>query len=144
MPPPVTARYEDAGLFRNEVCKVAVELIPVINRNDRGDFVVLGSMEGGSEISVVFAGRRMRMAEPLIQHLNKMHDTAVRSKKDGVLTPVELRSLRQKARLEGTWRPRFLKRDDGWQTREYYLMVSRWEIFQPDGTALEFGVAPDL
>ncbi|MEP2640520.1 hypothetical protein [Roseobacter sp.] len=138
----ITPDYEDAGLFKNKVGQLQVELVPQMTRNSRKDLVVRGFVNRTIEIEVAFAGRRVKEVGPLETRLRTLRSQAAREAgaPDGPGLDVDLARL--PVLIEGAWRPRFKRDQTGWETRSYYLFAARWSILDAQGNSLSFGVPP--
>ncbi|MBW4707802.1 hypothetical protein KX928_08390 [Roseobacter sp. YSTF-M11] len=138
----VTPEYEDAGLFKNKVGQIAVELVPQMTRNSRQDLVVRGFVNGNIEIEVVFAGRRTKEIGPLEAQLRSLRAHALSvAAKVGEPTP-DIDFVRLPIMVEGAWRPRFKRDQTGWETRSFNLFAARWSLRDENGTSVSFGVPP--
>ena len=138
----VTPKYEDAGLFRDEICQLSVTLIPVIRRNSRDDFLVTGFVNEKLEIDVLFAGRRKVEAAPLMTHLRALrkHQLEVAAK-HGAPPPL-VTDMRLSVHIEGAWRRIFQTEPDGWETHTYQLVAARWGLVNRDGQKVSYGTPP--
>lgn len=108
---------------------MAVELTPQVSRNKRGDVLVRSFADNGTEIIVVFAGRRAKLFKPMEMRLQQMVKNARKSGNGSDADDVRL-----PVRVEGAWRSKFLRDEAGWETRQYHLMAAKWAIdtpFQP-------------
>ena len=47
--------------------------------------------------------------------------------------------VRLRITLEGCWRPRFDRDDQGWQTRQMQLYAARWALLDADGKSVTYG-----
>lgn len=137
----VTPDYEDSGIFKTPTTQLVVGLVPRLGRNTRLDLMIKGFVQGEAAIDVVFAGRRRAQAEPLVQMLNALWTRANRQA-DKTGSPPEVDDVRLPVRIEGCWRPRFARDDQGWQTRTFQLYASRWLVTDSAGTAHAFGEPP--
>ena len=94
---------EDRGLFSRPPTQVRVDLTPDISANARGDLVIKGFVASGTAIEIVIAGRRRRLAEPLImtlQHLwCKANECSIAS-----IDPPDAENVRMPALVFGSWR----------------------------------------
>ncbi len=136
----VFPRYEDSGLFRNKVISIDVKLVPVFKENRRKDLVVKGFVDKDKPIEVLFAGRRKLMVDDLLIHLN-----ARRPKSGGLPRSAQSRSAAGgglKVRIHGSWRPRFVKDEEGWETRFYHLIAAEWDLMLQDGSLKRYGTPP--
>ncbi|MGC3936501.1 hypothetical protein ACOTTU_01720 [Roseobacter sp. EG26] len=138
----VTPEYEDAGLFKNKVGQIAVELVPQTTRNSRNDLVVRGFVQGNIEIEVCFAGRRTKEIGPLEGQLRALRTHAVSvAAKMGEEKP-DIDAVRLPVMIEGAWRPRFQRDQAGWETRSYYLFAARWSLRDEHGNSVAYGAPP--
>ena len=124
----ISPRYEDAGLFRNGLSALDLWLIPVVLRTRRGDLLVSGFAVGELEISILFAGRRVAEAAPLVAHLEQVRARQLRSAMQANRPPPALEDIRCPVWVEGAWRPRVVTREDGWAERSFHLIAARWRI----------------
>lgn len=125
----ISPAYEDQGVFPSPMLRMAVELTPQMSRNGRGDVLVRAFADNGTEIIVVFAGRRAKLFKPLEARLRQLVKDARKANSgedpDDVRLPL---------RVEGAWRSKFARDEAGWETRQYHLMAAQWAIdtpFQP-------------
>jgi hypothetical protein len=130
----VSPQYEDAGLFQNTVCHVDVELIPVMRKNNRQDLIVTGLVKGDLKIAVTFAGRRAVKAAPIVTRLNALLDA-----QDHIANVMK---SRLPLRIEGAWRPQFIRDGNGFETRTFHLIAAKWRILNDKKGAVEYGQAP--
>lgn len=143
-PSQITPKYEDAGLFKDEVCQINVELCPIIQRNGRQDLLVTGYTKGSLSICVLFAGRRLTDAAPLVASLKSLRDASLmRARKRGVPAPLNP-SLRMPVQIEGAWRKRIITDNDGFAQRSYQLIAARWTVVDQSGQTINFGSPPAL
>lgn len=138
----VTPEYEDSGLFKSKVGQISVELVPQMTRNDRMDLVVRGFANRTTEIEIAFAGRRAKETGPLEARISKLLAQAIQSAKAAGEKAPDIDRVRLPVLIEGAWRPRFKRDQEGWETRRYYLFVSRWSILDDDGKTMSFGAPP--
>ncbi|AHC99729.1 hypothetical protein [Leisingera methylohalidivorans] len=138
----VTPQIEDAGLFKSEVRNVPVQLVPVVTGNNRGDLVVKGIVSPGSEIEVVFAGRRKREAAGLIEQMKKLRAQGVRSAMNGDEAMSYPRNLRLPVQVRGTWRLRFERDASGWEVKSYQLLAAQWAFAGAEGDTVLSGWPP--
>ncbi len=145
---PVSTTFEDNGLFRNDVCKLRIELMPMISSNNRGDIVVKGIVNDGAEITVVFAGRRKRAFGPLrtrlraaqMKHVNKLRDKGDLDHD----AAAELVNIRVPIYAEGAWRSRFQVNSEGFETRVHQFIAAQWVIAEGQIKSRVYGSAPEL
>ena len=137
-PSEVTPQYEDAGIFKNQIVQLTVQLVPIFGQNSRQDIMIKGYVDGNSAIDVVFPGRRKEHAKPLLTRLQHMLVAA--RKKPGAPVPID--DIRHPVRIEGAWRPRFKRDDHGWETRDHQLYAARWMVMNQDGQTVTFGAPP--
>ena len=137
-PNEVTPAYEDGGIFKNGLVQLNVEFIPLSTHNSRRDLVIKGFVDGDSPIEVVFAGRRKIQAKPLMALLQaKLAHARKQATKTGATLDIE--TVRYPAQIEGSWRPRFRRDNQGWETRHHQLYPSRWILKDPNGKQIAFG-----
>lgn len=139
----ITPQIEDAGLFKREVRDVPVELVPVFSRNNRRDLVVKGIVRPDTEIEVVFAGRRMREAAPLVERMKRLRAQGVRSAETGHDAMVQIRRLRLPVQVRGAWRLRFEPDASGWEVKSYQLLAAQWAFTDLDGATVICGWPPE-
>ena len=137
----VTPQNEDAGLFKTRIVQVTVELVPRVGHNMRKDIMIKGFIDGNSAIDVVFPGRRTRLARPLVARLQNMLSDA-RNAARAVGQTADLEDVRHPVQIEGTWRPRFYRDDQGWETRRHQLYASRWVLKDQTGHNVIYGEIP--
>jgi len=138
----LTPEYEDAGLFKNEICQVQVSLVPVVSHNNRGDVIIAGFVKGDLEISVTFAGRRRIEVSPIVANLKALGMRVLHTATEQNLPVPDLRSIRFPVHVEGAWRPQFQADASGWDVRTFHLIASRWAVVDRHGKATKFGVPP--
>lgn len=126
--------YEDAGLFQGSTCVVDVKLIPVMQRNNRGDLVIKGLLPNDKEIAVTFAGRRVREAATVVARLNALRDQQT--------TYSNVRNSQLPMQIEGTWRPQFVMDENGFETRTFHLIAAKWSVVSASGMPAAFGQPP--
>ena len=129
----ISAQLEDLGLFKTGLVEVPVELTPRITRTYRQDLMVTGLVKGQLEIDVIFAGRRLQDAAPLLATLRKLKQEALATAAAKGVLPPDLLTIRSPVKIEGSWRPRFLRDKSGWETRTYQLLAARWAVVGRDG-----------
>jgi len=137
-----TPLTEDAGLFKREVRDVPVELVPVFNRNSRGDLLVTGIVNPGAEVEVVFAGRRLREAASLVERMKKLRAQAARVALNGHEAMMQIRQLRLPVQVRGTWRLRFQPDASGWEVKSYQLLAAQWAFTDLEGYTVLCGWPP--
>ena len=137
----VTPWYEDSGIFKQPVKQYEVSLVPTFARNRRDDIVVKGFIEGTRAIDVVFAGRRKTEATPALEMLKTLWSREnIKARKTG--DHPERDNVRLRVRVEGCWRTRHVRDDQGWQTSDHQLFAARWIFSDGQGTARSFGALP--
>ena len=117
---------EDAALFPDGVVQVRVALTPQAGENRRGDWIVAGVLADGSEIEVVFAGRRGKATVGLRRELVMMWRNVVSQAQASKRPAPNPSSVLLPIMLEGGWRVLFKRETDGCETRKYQLMAARW------------------
>lgn len=137
----ITPQIEDGGIFRRPPTNLVVELVPKFGMNAREDVMIKGFVGSNVPIDVVFPGRRKAYLEPLVQKLRTLWTVANRrtGKTD---RPPEVDEVRLAVRIEGSWRPRFQRDDQGWQTRTHQLFAARWMVAEGAGEVKTCGEAP--
>ena len=129
----VSPRYEDAGLFKDDICRIEVDLTPAMSRNSRKDIIVTGYAGGRHKVPVIFAGRRSSEAYPLLQALSRLSEESGGSP-----------NTRLTVEVEGAWR-RIVRADpSGFARRRYAFMAASWSLPTPGGRVEEFGVHPAI
>lgn len=107
-----------------------------------GDLVLRGFIDG-KEIEVVFPGRRQAAAVPLLQRLMaklqlaKLQDGSDAKSADSV-------DVRQRLRVDGTWRVRLMNEQDAKPERRFQLVAARWRYRGPDGVEHVHGALPSV
>jgi hypothetical protein len=138
----LTPAREDSGLFKTGVVQFDIGLVPHKARSSRGDLVIKGFFQNETQVDVIFAGRRAMETAPLELCLERMFSTAVRiATRNQAKTNID--AIRFPVRVEGTWRPHFLRDMSGWETRSYQFLVAQWSFCDETGTQVEFGELPD-
>lgn len=137
----ISPQYEDKGIFKTELGQYAVQLVPLFARNQRDDVMIKGYIDGESAIDVVFAGRRAAMVEPLVNMLRLLWASATQSAASTQSLP-KVDEVLFAVRVEGVWRPRFERDDQGWQTRQLQLYAARWAMVDRQGKPAFFGEYP--
>ena len=128
-------------MFRLEPVQLTVELVPLIASTSRQDVLIKGYIGGEGPVDVVFAGRRARQVKPLLTMLQeKLRRARTAAEKPDLAA--DSMKLRQPVRIEGSWRPRFSRDDQGWETRELQLLVARWMVLDKNGERVTFGESP--
>lgn len=125
----ITPAIEDAGLFKHALQDVSVELLPVFDRNSRGDLVVRGIARPEKEVEVIFPGRRLPEAADLYERLKDLG---------------QARGPRARFQLNirGNWRLRFRPDWEGWEVKSYQLLAAQWAYLDDEGEPVSFGFPP--
>ncbi|MEL6921512.1 MAG: hypothetical protein AAFO77_10925 [Pseudomonadota bacterium] len=139
----VTPLIEDQGLFARPPIEVAIEFVPRVGKNDRGDTVIVGYVSDSASIEVVFAGRRAGQAQPLIAALKALW-TSANLGSSSRAEPPNVGDVRLRAKVFGSWRPRFPVDAEGWQECEFQLLAAKWTYSPRSGVAETFGELPQL
>lgn len=126
----VTPASEDAGLFNKPVVQVPVELLPEVHRNLRQDLLVRAIVQGDHEVTVVFAGRRMKQAAGLLRHLKRLGAQSRQADRTSQQAERSASAYRVKMMIEGSWRVKFSRDDEGWESKDYHLIAARWQSAQ--------------
>ena len=137
----VTREIEDAGLFISPPTALAIQLLPRIRKNSRGDVVIKGRLGQTASIDVIFAGRRKIHSEHLVSTLRALWDAANRGTQ-AKLHPTKVDTVQLPVRILGSWRSRFVVNDQGWQTREFQLLAAYWTYTSTQGFTETFGEPP--
>ncbi len=137
----VTPQYEDSGIFKSPTTSFVVELVPKFGKNTRHDVMIKGFAQGEVPIDVVFAGRRKAQVETVVQELRVRWSRANHNLGASGIPP-EVDDVRLPVRIEGSWRPRFERDDQGWETRTHQLFAARWLLTDKTGKAVSFGEPP--
>ena len=138
----ITTAREDSGLFKKGVVQFDIELVPHKARSSRGDLVIKGFFQTDTQIDVIFAGRRAMETAPLELCLERMFSNNVRAAlRNNSQTDID--TVRMPVRVEGSWRPHFLRDMSGWETRSYQFLVAQWSFTDASGAQVEFGELPD-
>ena len=130
----VTPAYEDRGIFRGAIVNLTVQVVPVYALNTRQDLMVKAYVSDGGAIDVVFPGRRRRHANALLNRIKMLWTKAQREGRAG-----DPNRIRFPITIEGAWRPRFKRDDQGWETRELQLFAARWAMLDVDGNSVTYG-----
>lgn len=138
----LTPEYEDAGLFRNEICQIQVELVPIVDHNNRNDVVITGFVKNDLEIAVTFAGRRRVEVSPVVANLKSLGMRVLHAASQNGLPAPDLRKIRFPLHVEGAWRPRFQSDVSGWEVRTFHLIAARWIVIDRSGKTTQFGIPP--
>lgn len=142
-PKDVTPQYEDAGLFKTQICTVRLDLVPVINFNRRGDIIIRCFVKANLRAEVLFAGRRVRETKPLVQELNDLKTRAYKAAVQRQLPVPDLDGIRLQAEIEGAWRRRLFQDKDGWEKRAYQLVAARCIFHLSNGSVMAIGMPPE-
>ncbi|MGB3406595.1 MAG: hypothetical protein WBA67_03795 [Jannaschia sp.] len=134
----VTPESEDKGIFKGQIVDLLVELVPMFGKTSRGDIVIKGFIDGQNAIEVVFPGRRKVHVQTLQKHLQSTWSRAVQDARVETMRPV-VDSVRVPSRIQGGWRPRFRRDDQGWETREHQFYAAQWTFRDRTGTVVTAG-----
>ncbi|GGB14971.1 hypothetical protein [Allosediminivita pacifica] len=142
----MTRRVEDAGLFRMPSSSMVVVMTPRFRRNRRGDCIIEGFVVDGRNelvaVEVLFAGRRSRHVQPLLNRLARLsEDVAAEAAKAGRRTPSP-EDIRMPIQAKGSWRNRFTEDADGLQEKFLQFAVAQWSIIDPPNPPRLFGERP--
>jgi len=141
-PRDLTPEYEDAGLFKNQICQLKVDLVPLVEQNSRGDIMITGFVKDGLEIAVTFAGRRRLEVSPVVANLKALGMRVLHAAAQNNLPKPNIRDIRFPLHVEGAWRPRFQTDVSGWDVRTYHLIAARWAVVDRSGKTTKFGAPP--
>ena len=134
----VTPGHEDQGIFKGQIVKIAVELIPLIGRNSHDDIIIKGFVHGDNAIDVVISGRRKKQAQTLLGLIQSLWSEACTASRNlGVSAVVE--DVRYPVCVEGSWSVKFNRDEHGWETRNYQLYAARWAISNQNGGTVTYG-----
>ncbi len=142
-PKKVTPQYEDAGLFKNQICTVRLDLVPMISLNRRGDLIIRCFVTSNLRAEVVFAGRRVKVAMPLVRALNDLKTRAYKTAVQRQLPVPELDGIRLPAEISGAWRRLFMHDDEGWEKHAYQLIAAQCTTQLADGSTISVGMPPE-
>ena len=137
----ITPDYEDAGLFKSELCENRFDLLPVVRRNGRADLIVTALMAGQHLVPVIFAGRRKRHASTVVTRLDGLRTafptagSADVFARKGAVLPVE---------VQGAWRRLVTEDADGLLQRSYQFIAACWTLTLGDGRRMRFGLPPAI
>lgn len=131
-------------MFKRELRDVPVELIPVLNRNNRGDLLIKGIVKPDAEIEVLFAGRRLKDVGGLLQRIKVLRTEGLRTARDGHEAMLRIRRLRLPVRVRGNWRIRFETDETGWDFKCYQLLAAQWAFTDLKGFNVICGTPPEL
>jgi len=140
----ITPEWEDAGLFKRDLCQMTVELLPQMSRNSRGDLRVRGFAGLSQEIEVLFAGRRTKDVAALERRLKNLLARARKAASAAKQPAPDVDNIRLPVRIEGAWRSRFKRDKTGWESRSYHLVAARWSMLDQDGNAVTYGAPPSI
>ena len=135
----VSRALEDGGIFKTQVGQFDIELVPQLAFNNRQDLLIKGFIDGTGAIDVVFAGQRTALAKPIRIKLEWLWARANILGRQTNHKPTT-DEVRLGLRIEGAWRARFKRDDQGWETRDHQLYAARWTLVDEEGTAVTFGV----
>ena len=130
----VTPRYEDAGLFKDDLHSLNVALLPGPWRTMRQDLVIDGLIDRTYRVPVFFAGRRAELASALedaIQHV-AVSDPAGQLRDRGAL-PV---------RIDGAWRRLVGEDGQGFARVTHQFVAAAWTLATGSGALMQFGMLP--
>lgn len=139
---PQCPHEEDHALFLPPLGQCEIALIPRFRLNERNERVIHGLLPGDAEVEVLFAGRRIPLADPLISRLQHLWSRA--QSETGLKAPTRPESVRLRTAIYGSWRSRFDYDADGWQTKRYQLVAAIWRIHDATGRPITRGSAPML
>lgn len=119
---------EDQGLFRSCPVDISLTLLPFSKKSSRGDLIYIGKIDG-SEVEVLFAGRRAMDLGPLRRAMRR-HIKAPNSDSGIILN------------AKGVWRTRLVPLNDVETDRIYQFVVAEWSIPNENGGGTVFGEPP--
>lgn len=139
---PLPSSREDGLHFRSGTVPVTVDVTPQRRRTPMGDLVLRGFIDG-KEIEVVFPGRRQASAVPLVQRLMaKQQLSKITAASDDM--GAGHAQVRQRVRIDGTWRVRLMNEQDAKPERRFQLVAARWRYRGPDGIEHVHGHLPSV
>ena len=136
----VTPRYEDAGLFKAELCSVNVALLPGPRRTDRQDLVFDGLIDKTYRVPVFFAGRRAKMASVLERAARRV----IAPEDDVPADPLRGPALRAplSIRIDGAWRRLVGEDSQGFARVTHQFIAAAWTLGTGTGALMQFGMPP--
>ncbi|TNJ43377.1 hypothetical protein [Phaeobacter sp. B1627] len=140
----ITPEYEDSGLFKGGIVQVQLALVPVFGATSRGDCTARAFNAEGTDVTVIFAGRRRPHFQPLYSQLRYMYAQAQQADALRGAKMRDVNSIQLPVQCEGAWRARIERDERGQETRSMQFMVARWGFQGHDGRTLNYGTAARL
>ena len=138
----ITPLSEDVGLYKSEVYQIQLVWTSAFTKNGRGDILVKGVSEGNRELTVLFAGRRANAAESYFNRWqSKQEKEFQRCKAKNLPLPDPLLDT-VPVLIEGVWRRSMHVDVDGWTSKSYRLIATRWRFKDTAGEFATFGLPP--
>ncbi len=137
----VTPRYEDAGLFKADICRLAVNLTPAVRRNARADYIFDGVIDGKYRVPIFFGGRRAVLASAVLDAMR----TVLRAP---VARDIDLNALVEDDRVvlplqvDGAWRTVVREDAQGFARATHHFIAAAWTIGVGGDRPLRFGTMP--
>ena len=134
----VSPQYEDAGLFKAEICSLNLSLRPGVMRNARDDVIFDGVIDGRYQAPVFFAGRRAGQAAlvveamaRLVRHMGQTGASAAQI--DAGVLPLQ---------VDGAWRRVVQEDETGFARATHQFIAAAWTIGRGGDGAWRFGALP--
>ncbi|WP_386682877.1 hypothetical protein [Loktanella sp. R86503] len=143
----VTPGYEDAGLFKYDLCRLHLSLLPGVRRNARADFVFDGVIDGKYCTPVFFAGRRAKQAAMMLATISRRFrgSAAVSFGAAPNVTAPNVAAYDSPAlalQIDGAWRNPVVEGDDGFARPAHQFIAAVWTITAGCGPGQQFGALP--
>ena len=136
----VTPRYEDSGLFRNDLCSLNVTLLPGPQRNARDDIIFDGLIDKTYRVPVFFAGRRAAMATLLENAADRF--VAINGMGDDHDGHAVARRGNLTVTIDGAWRRLVGEDACGFARVTHQFIAAVWTLGTGSGRTFHFGVPP--
>ena len=131
---------EDRGIFKTGTVEVRLEMTALHRKTKRGDILFVGFLDG-TEVEVIFPGRRSVVTAPLISDISRFVSQVQRAASQAKKPAPDVTEIRYPLRAKGTWRSRLLGDDNDFE-RKFQFLVAQWVIPGPNGTERHFGDLP--
>ncbi len=112
-------------LFEEDMVSVRVQFVPRISQTKDGDLVIRGFTQQNRAIDVVFSGDHIEASVPLV---SKLRAQLSQAQSANGWQDADIDILRVTAQLEGTWRRRFSRDAEGWQTHTHLFYSVRCSL----------------
>ncbi|MFT6684192.1 MAG: hypothetical protein ACJAQV_001362 [Loktanella salsilacus] len=145
----VTPSYEDAGLFKYDLCSLNLSLLPGVRRNARADYIFDAMIDGKYRAPIFFAGRRARQTFLMLDAMTRMargvpladpaDDDLPDSNPDlylaydGPSIPLQ---------VNGAWRSPVIEDDQGFARPMHQFIAAVWTLNAGTGPGMQFGAPP--